>query len=337
MGEMMPILQLAVGGFAFCVLAIWLKELLQVGVTLLLAPRFGMKVRQIVAFRHVWNRQDGGWSHSVGAHFHWVMQHYTSFDLDHMADDPEKRERQLSLIRALIGILAGVLLVVICLPPVVRIMHGEGSLPDAFLFGLAVGMLVHNLSSLCIHFYVFHVMTKNLMGYTQQVLKRLRAGVPFSEIGALPLEQLPYPNASDMEKMLYYSIYLTVLLDAGNIDAMRKPIHEMTTYYRNQDYLITNTLQYYWLVFYYSRYELNPSAATYFLNQVRSTIESDHDANAKRVLAYYAFGVEQDFPKARRFLNEAYAVLDKYSTGAERELERRLLNELDAFLKGKNA
>ena len=125
------------------------------------------------------------------------------------------------------------------------------------------------------------------------------------------------------------------MLETGNIAAMHKPIQDMTNYFRNQHFIMAQTPNYYWLVFYYSRYELNPSAATYFLNMIRDSIEHDKDANAKRVLAYYAFGIEQDFPKARRLVNEGFACVDSFSVGAERELERKLLLELDGFLRQK--
>ena len=321
--------------FAFCILGIWLKELIQIASGFLLAPHFGMKLSRISLFGMQFTLQDGVWTRSK-CRFSHVIQHLLTVDIQKpVPPDIEKKERILEAVRVLILFAVSIPLLILCWQPILRCVHGTGSLPDWFLAGLSVSMVWHSIVTMGIRLYVYGVMMKQLSGYNQSLINRLRAGERFADMGLRPVEELPYRNPKEMEKMMYYLFYLNAMLETGNIAAMHKPIQEMTNYFRNQDFIMSQTGNYYWLVFYYSRYELNPSAATYFLNIIRDSIEHDKDANAKRVLAYYAFGIEQDFPKARHFVNEGLACVDSFSIGAERDLERKLLLELDGFLRQK--
>lgn len=57
------------------------------------------------------------------------------------------------------------------------------------------------------------------------------------------------------------------------------------------------------------------------------------DANGRRVLAYYYYGIKHDIEKSRRYVEEGMSVIEKYGLpGAERELERKLLMELDEMI-----
>ena len=92
-------------------------------------------------------------------------------------------------------------------------------------------------------------------------------------------------------------------------------------------------MNYMWLIFWYSRYDIDPSAAKAFYDRVGHVLENDKDANAKRVLGYYAFGIERDIYKAQRYVNEGLAVIESFSLpGEEREMERKLLRELQGFI-----
>ena len=329
-------LQLMAGAFGFCILAIWLKELIQLGTALLLSPKFGFKLHHFSMFGFEFRKQDGKWECSRGRHS-LLIQSMPTVDLTqhHEPEELERMEKQLEAVRILILLAVSGILFALTFPSMLRLLHGDGSILSALPAGLGIGMVWHSLVTLGIRLYVYGVMMKKLPGYVQSLLKRLRAGERFGEMGLRPIETLPYKNPSQMEKMFYYSFYIPAMIETGQIGALQQPIREMTAYYRDRDYVIADTGNYYWLVFYYSRYELNPTAATHFLNRIRPTLEKDKDVNAQRVLAYYAFGIEQDFPKARQYLEDAYAVLEKCPSVGERELERKLLRDLDGFLKAK--
>ena len=352
-------IRLLVGSFGFCAVAIWIKELVQLCTAMLLAPKFGFKVNRFSIFHIVFTKQDGVWVRSKGARSP-LIQTLITVDLSkpHVPGETEKKEKLLEALRVLILLLFSAGIFALCFPSVMTVfkdcqslldcrlsgVSAETLLPvvladmsilDCFLAGFSVGMCWHSLVTMAIRLYVYGVMMKKLPGYVQTLTNRLRAGERFSAMGLRPLEELPYKNPTQMEKMFYYSFYLSAMLDQGNIGALQKPTQEMTSYFRNREYIMQETWNYYWLVFYYSRFELNPPAATHFLNKIREAIDQDKDANAKRVLAYYAFGIEQDFPKARNLWSESYAALEKCSCVGERELERKLLSDLDGFLRAK--
>ena len=320
----------------FCLLSIWIKELIQLATGYLLAPKFGFRLKQFSIFHIVFSKEESGWvktrkKPSI------LIQNLITVDLSQQrpAEEIEKNEKRLEALRVAILMVISAAVLAVCLPSVMCLKNLDGSILDHFLAGLAVGLCWHSIVTLGIRLYVYGILMKKLLGYVQTLTNRLRAGESFRTMYLRPVEELPYQNPTQMEKNFYYNYYIPVMLMQGNPDAIRKPIREMTSYFRGKEYSLPETLSYYWLIFYYSRYELNPSAATHFLNCIRNSIEQDKDANGKRVLAYYAFGIEQDFPKARRLLNEAYAVLDKFSSFAERELEQMLLDELNQFLRQK--
>jgi hypothetical protein len=321
-------------GFFLC--AIWLKELIQLATALLLSPHFGFKVKKFIVFNQIFTKEDDRWVRTKGKRSP-LIQCLPTVDLSkyHEPGEMEKKEKQMEFLRVFILLGISTVLLLLCLRPILHIADGAAGFLDWFLAGLSTGLCWHSIVTLGIRIYVYNVMMKKLPGYVQSLINRLRAGERFSDMGLRPVEELPYKDPKPMEKMFYYLFYLPAMLESGQIGAMQKPVREMTVYFRDREYITGETGNYYWLIFYYSRFELNPAAATHFLNKIRPIIEQDKDANAKRVLAYYAFGIEQDFPKARALLNEAYAVIDKFSSYGEQELERKLLADLDGFLRAK--
>lgn len=335
-GTIMYLVRFMAGATAFFLCAIWLKELIQLVTAMLLAPKFGFKVNRILIFNQIFTKQDGTWEHSKGKPSP-LIQCLPTVDLtqQHEPGELEKKEKTMEFLRVLILLLISAALMLVCLRPLLRVLDDTANIFDWFAAGLGTGMCWHSIVTLGIRLYVYGVMMKKLPGYVQTLTNRLRAGERFSALGLRPIEELPYKDPKPMEKMFYYSYYLSAMLETGQIGALQKPTREMTAYYRDREYIVAETWSYYWLIFYYSRFELNPPAARHFLEKIRPTIEQDKDVNGKRVLAYFAFGIEQDFPKARRLLDEAYAVLDKFSCYGERELERKLLSDLDGFLRAK--
>ncbi len=324
-----------VDALAFFFVSIWLKSIIEIVTGLLLAPKFGLRVSRIDVLHLQFVRQDGRWVRSTKK-FSYLIQHLITVDVSKpVPEDIDTKEKQFNAIRLGILFVISGLICAACSGPLRVLVSGEPSVLESFLGVFGVAMVIHSISALSIALYTYGVMMKRMGGYVNSLTKRLRAGDSFTSMHLLPVEELPYKKITDIEKMFYYGYYLNAMLEQNEIGALQKPTREMTLYFRNRDYIVQETWNYYWLVFYYSRFELNAAAAQHFLERIRTTIEKDNDANAKRVLAYFAFGIEQDFPKARALLNEAYAVIDKFSVGAERVLERRLLDELDGFLRAK--
>ena len=193
--------------FAFCILSIWIKEGIQILSGFLLAPHFGMKLSRISLFGMQFSLQNGVWTRSK-CRFSLVIQHLCTVDIQKpIPPDIEKKERILETIRVLILFAVSIPLLILCWQPLLRCKQETGSLTDWFLAGFSIGMVWHSIMTMGIRLYVYGVMMKQLSGYNQSLINRLRAGERFSELGLRPVEELPYKNPKDMEKMMYYLFY----------------------------------------------------------------------------------------------------------------------------------
>ena len=318
----------------FFLIAVWLKELLSMAAELVLAPHFGQRVKMLSFFGLRFECGDDGRWEKKPFRYSQLIQTLVVPDLRHgVPENLERREKRFLLLRCSVLLLISTLLLILTRGSILALFERRAGYPDVFLAGLSLGLAFHSLYTLGIYIYVYAVMMKRLGGYTQHLLRRIRQGEPISQMELVPVDALPYKKAGKTERMLYYNIYLLWLLLRGDTAGMKAPIREMTDYYRSREYIPQDTLGYYWLIFYYARYDLNPSAAAFFYDKVRQVITADPDANAKRVLAYYAFGIERNPGKAQQLVTEGLACVDSFSQpGEEREAERRLLLELQGFL-----
>lgn len=318
----------------FCLAAIWLKQIISLLYFLAAAPVFGFRIRSVSIFGFGWSIHNDNTWHRQPFKFSPLIQSSVCVDLRKpVPEDIDRRDKLLHILRVLLLFAVSAVLIFLCRNSIAAVMQRRETLLDLFLAGFSIGMGVHSVATLVIYIYTFGVMMKRLAGYVNSLIKRMRAGEPVSQMHLRPVEELPYPNANQLERMLYYNIYLFYLLTQNDIAGMRGPIQEMTAYFQNREFVVQETMNYMWLIFYYSRYDLNQQAATIFMDKVRHALTNDPDANSKRVLAYYAFGIERDNAKAQQYVNEGLAVVDQFSLpGEEREMERRLLLELQGFL-----
>ena len=191
---------------AVCVLSIWCKELIQLGTALWLAPRFGFKVKHFNLFHIHFENENGKWVTTKGK-FSYLIQPLITIDLDQYTtpEENERKEKQLEALRIAILIAISVLLTILCLGPIRRVTAGEYGVMDCFLTAFCTGMCLHSLTTLGIRLYVYGVMMKKMLGYIQTLGNRLRAGESFTTMQIPPIEQLPYENSTQMEKMFYYN------------------------------------------------------------------------------------------------------------------------------------
>ncbi len=319
---------------AFLPVAVSVKSIIDMLFSLIFASKFGLKCSQISLFGIMLINHDGKWNYSFDK-FVPLCQHNVIVDLSkQIPEDAEKKDKQYSALRVAVLLLASVCILVLCRNSVAELRDFKDiSAIDLFVSSFAIGMVYHSLASLIICIYTYNVVMKRLGGYVRILTDRLRRGETFKSLELKPVNQLPYKNPSNTEKMMYYNFYLAYLLSEGRVGDMQAPICEMTTLLSSRDYIMQETLNYYWLIFYYSRFEINPTLADLFLEKVRAVIFNDLDSNAKRVLAYYYYGIKQDVNRAKRYVDEGLASLDKFSvSGDERELERKLLLELNEHI-----
>ncbi|MCR4646087.1 MAG: hypothetical protein K5695_11900 [Oscillospiraceae bacterium] len=329
-------------------LSVHAKSLLRLLTDALIMPLFGYKVKSMSFFGlRFESEKNGGW-HKVPFKYEQTISHNCGIDLRKpIPEDAERKEKIALYVSTILTFLISCGIAFLFRGSFARLLEQFHSFisPDLIVSsvypsyldwlaaGFAVGLVFHSLFSVGTTVYIYAVMMKKLAGYTSSLIKRMRAGEKVYDMALRPASELPYKNPTQIEIMLYNNIYLFYLLLHDNIDAMRPVMTDMTAYFRNQEYHSAQTMNYMWLIFWYSRYDIDPSAAKAFYDRVGHVLENDKDANAKRVLGYYAFGVERDIYKAQRYVNDGLAVIESFSLpGEEREMERKLLNELQGFI-----
>lgn len=317
--------------------AIYTKSLIQILFTLLFAPKFDMKCTQISIFGWTFNHQNGKWLRSYKGYFVPLIQYNATLDLNrYQVGKSEKRARNYDIVRIALLLVISLMLLLLNLGMFKELLYFPKLHPlKLFSLSFTVGMIYQSVSLLCIGLYTYLVMMKGLTGYTDSILNRLRSGESFEALELKHVNELPYPKANQIERMMYHNLYLMYLLATKQYCKMKPIIEEMTDYYRERAFILQDTPGYYLLVFYYSAFEPDEGMAEWFFDKVRSTLETDPDANAKRVLACYNLNIVKDYKMARKYTDEGLLTVEHYSTeGAERDLERRLLMELNATLNG---
>ncbi len=320
--------------FAVFVVSIWILELLKMVMNLTVAPLFGLQCCMISGFGLLFKNEDGKWKCKKDK-FMPVIQDMVVVDISKpVPEDIDKKSALYMLICNIAELIVAVVAFILLKEQVRAGMQWyNASASEIFLGALGCGLILNATIHLFMGLYTRVVLMKTLAGYTDVAVKKLRQGVSFEAMGLKPVSQLPYKKPTKIEKMMYYQLYVPYLIWIGDIDGLKEPMEEMREYFAKRDYILQETLNYYWLIFYYSRYEIKPVNADAFLERVSNTLLNDNDANAKRVLAYYYYGVKNDIPKAQQYIREGVAVVDKFSVpGPERELERKLLSDLDEII-----
>ncbi len=321
-----------------CFFATWIAYILfmvtQVLASLVLTPLFGLVCDRVSFFGLSFVKENGKWR-KTKSRFSFVVQYNRVVDTTRPI--PGNADIRSLLIDLMLFLVQAAITVMIFF--VSRCIPVSGFIPGTVNWNLvAVDVFIVNIlfsvCSLLAFLYVQIFSRKSLMGYCMYLQKRMRSGLPLDDTIMLPLEQLPYKHNDPAAKLRYYRWYFMYLLWVGRYNDLREPAYEMTLSLKYKTYMIVDTGNYYDLIYFYSRIEPDRELAVHFMNKMRSVLADDPDANAKRVIAYYAYFVEGDRQKARVFIDQAKAVVDVFSIpGMERELERRLVSELDGILK----
>ena len=314
-------------------IAIIALQIIECILDIIIAPRFGLKILTASVFGFLFIRDNGQWKIS----FHRlspVCKCQIGYGLNTpIPENSFEREKQATyLIRALV--------VLISLLMVFFFWNGNDSLGLSYgewelLWNLLMvrnwfvaGMLVFSVVNMGLCIYIFQISAKRMCGYVDRAIQKLRQGYSFEELNLKPMEELAFKKVTDAEKLCYYYVYVYYLLAASQMEELDKVSEEITRLLETSIYEIHYTGLYYWLVYYYSKYYVDSHRADQFLKMAWPVLSKDSDANAKRVLAQYYYGIRGDVNKAREYLMEGLACVEKFSVGTEREMERRLLEEL---------
>lgn len=313
----------------FFVISILVVQMIEVLLSIIFIPRFGFKIRSVSFFGLIFMRQEEKWKVSLKR-----LSYLCQCDIIHdiskpVSEDSEKKEKQASYLVKVSVILISLFTAFMCSDCFLKLFHGGPvSLLDIVTVSFVAGMVVHSITHFGITVYTYRTFMKRLSGYVNSIVKKMRQGYSFEELNLRPIEELPYKNVSQTEKLLYYNFYVYYLVATGHAERLPKISHEITYLLEYSEFIVQQAGLYYWLIYYYSRYEINSEIADKFLEKVWPVLGEDSDANAKRVLAYYYYGIQRDREKAGEYLKEGLACVGNFSCGAERDLERKLLEEL---------
>lgn len=216
-------------------------------------------------------------------------------------------------------------------------LDGENGFIQFFSLSVGIGLLFQSVISLIIAKAVIDKVNYGLGGLVEKYRRMMLNGVPFEMFDMEPLESLDYSSNTFAEELFYYQYYCYYLISNGRIEEARDTTEKMRAILDSKEVNLHLVFFFSWLLFFYSRFELNAELADKYFYATRNLLEHDNDANSKRVLAYYYFGIRQDYDCARRYVDEGLARVDLFSRGSERELERQMLYWLDDCLikKGK--
>lgn len=322
---------------AFFLVSVWAKSLINIAEALFIAPRYGFCCKQVSMLWWTFVKERGKWTCN-NERFAMVFQYVVNVDIEKpIPEDIDKKERIYVTLSKGITLLMSLVILVLCKGPVHALIQFECSnAVELFIAAFSVGMVWHSIVDVFISLYTYLIIMKRLGGYVDSLIKRLRNGESYESMNLLPVGELSYKKPTMYEKGMYYLFYIPYLISVGRLEELKQPIQEMTDHYLAREYILQETPMYYWLIYYYSRYEVNEYYANAFYRKVSSTLENDMDSNGKRVLAYYYYGIKQDINMARKYVEEGMAGIDKFGlSGAEREMERKLLMELDEMITDK--
>lgn len=319
----------------FCIAADLVVQVIENILKIIFVPRFGLKISSVSFFGLFFIKQNDRWEVSFRQPS-LLCQCAIGIDVSKpIPEDSEKREKQAAYLVGVLMILISLSVAFLFSDYCLKLFHGEMiSLSNIFILSFVTGMVFHSVVHMGICVYTWRVVMKRLAGYIDATIKKIRQGYSFEDLNLKPIEELPYKILKS-EKMLYYNLYVYYLMVTGEVEEMQIISHEITYLLNHSEFIIQYTGLYYWLVYYYSKYEIDPVMADKFFKSIRTILNKDSDANAKRVLAQYYYGIQKDMEKARKYLNEGLACVDSFSCGGERVLERKLLEELAETLREK--
>lgn len=323
--------------FGFFIVAVIVHSVFVVLIEMMLAPRYNMQTDSITIFGYTFikNRNTGEFKFCKGK-LSPIISCNTVADISKIHTEYFiENNRKMMKMQALWEILVCVM---ICVPGILSVVFlsndnkiGYGKL---FFYSIFAGIIFHTISGLIIKLIVMHKMKHGLAGEIERLRWMLIAGIPYDEFHMRRLEELPYKNSMFIEKLMYLHYYVCEQLALGNMEEVGKTTKRMNDILAMKEEFMTQyTGFYYWLVTYYSGFEVNEFYAKQCMRKIEGIVKKDEDANAKRVLAYYHYGILKDYHKARMYLDEGLKRVEHFSRYAEQDQERTLLMRLSDMLK----
>lgn len=177
---------------------------------------------------------------------------------------------------------------------------------------------------------------KILLDRYDTAIRQLQDGATFEQL-VLPLDGLDNPKIRDNVKCAYLNMCALkdiALRDYNHLSNIVRRLDACLLKMGNGSYTRdTMYYRFYYPIIFYSTY-INPnySNAIRFYNIIKDSLESDMDANGRRVLAYYQYYIVKRPDLAAVTLGQAEQALENFNgnpiTQAEINTERILIEEL---------
>lgn len=331
-GFTMPMFVAAVGA-VFVGVVLW--EIIHIIMALFCLPLFGLQCDELSKWTFGFKRVNGRLCKADLPFAAFVRYVPAVNERAGKEVDIGKAHLKFMLFRIAVKIILTVIFIAMIEPDWSLIGNASASMSDTFKIFFCIISFGAILNDVIMLVKIGMSRTDGLGQYIQKIREALKNGADFQQFQLLPLEQLSFEEApSENEITVYLTYYCTYLLALGRTDEMSIPVHQLTDLLRKGIFNKTCGASYLMLIYYYSWIEHDEDYAQKFYEKAGSELATDTGANAKRALAYYAYGTQHDVQKARFFLDKAKAAIDRYMPSeAENKLERRLIDELDAILR----
>lgn len=313
------------------VIAFTFASLLHTLMYFIFAPLFWFKVTEFRAFGFTYEKQrNGKWEyrgnkHNIGFTATCILDMDKCEGVDN--DKLVFKEAAFMLTSALVEILIAV---IVLLAGVFGGLNIESTFLASVVFWSGVSFFIFVMIRAVIAFYaVIKVNSKNTLGgYAQAAGGKIRAGVPIEKLDLKPVSELNFKKVIYAERISYFPLYFAYLDASGRFDQMAPAVEEIEGLLKpfsngRPELAVAITLCYY-----YSYHCVSPSKAKEYYNRAGDTLARDTDSNGMRIKGFYELNCFGNVEKAREYLNNALAGIDKFSMGSEREYERVLLGRL---------
>ena len=303
---------------------------------MLYAPMFCSKVKQVGLLGFRYEKQNSGKWESRGYKPMIGFNAEIVYDLEKCKGFSSKqykdKERNMLLVIGFTGLLIGAGVLTGCL-------FWSHSIGNEFLSSLirifGSSWFVFSLGFLLLPVFVLiKINNKNSLGsYFQEAVGMIRANMPFEQMNLKSVKELNFKKVTYAEQIMYFPIYFEYLDSCDKFDKMPEAVNEIESIFKPDPSTRAELFCVITLAYYYSYHCVNPVLATQYCQKAGDFLAKDTDSNGMRIKAFYELNCCRNLQKATEYAQKANEVIDKFSTGTEREYERKCLARLDEAIK----
>ena len=183
--------------------------------------------------------------------------------------------------------------------------------------GVAIAVLVKSNSK------------NTLGGYSVRARNMLRSNIPFENMDLKSVRELNFPKVWDSEKITYFPLYFAYLEATGKTELMPEAVNDIEAVLKPLDRSAPALITMFYLVYYYSYYNMVPAKAKEYYHRIGDNISKDMDSDSMCVKGFYELNCFGNVEKAKEFAASAVAKLDDMKSPSEREYWKKNIAKLN--------